>query len=129
MLLREDWRAIENEILALLVENGEAVEPKGVAQKIDRSVRLFDDTKERCGIGNSDGATFRATSQVLQQELEMLGEVLGRFQILRHFTRGVAGQHEAIVALSLKENALEDVLAKIDAKDRVSAARHDAACI
>ena len=70
-------RAIEHEIFAFLVQDREAVEAKGVAEQIDRRVRLLDDAEERFGIGNRDGAAFGAAAQFLEQKLELLREFVG----------------------------------------------------
>ena len=64
---RQDRRAIEHEIPALLVQNREAVEAKGVPQEIDRRVWLLDNAQQRGRIGNRNRASFGAAAQVLEQ--------------------------------------------------------------
>ena len=120
-------RAIEHKIFAFLVQDHEAVEPKGIAQKVDGGIRLFDDAEERFGIGNRDGAAFGAAAEVLEQELELLREFFRGGQFLGDFPGGVAGQDKPVVALSLEQDSFEDVFPQIDPKDRISASRHDAA--
>src|SRR4051794_20390208 len=120
----DDRRAIENEILAFLVQDSEAIEPQGIAKKIDRRIGLFDNPEQRSRVGNRNGATFGAAAEIFEKQFELLGQVVRRCEIFRHFARRVAGQDEALVALSLEENSFEDVLTEIDANYRISAPRH-----
>src|SRR2546423_14280610 len=105
---RQNRRAIQDEVFAFLIQNGEPVEPKRVAEQIDRRVGLLDNAEEYGRIGNRDGAAFGAAAEFLEQKFELLREFFRRFQFLRHLARGVAGQDKAVVAFSLQKNALED---------------------
>jgi len=70
----------------------------------------------------------RSIKSGLRQQVgpELLGEFFRGGQFLRDFPGSVAGEHKPVVCLSLEQNSFKDVLAQIDAKNRISASRHDA---
>jgi hypothetical protein len=126
MTVRGNWCAIEDEVFAFLIQNCESVETKCVAEKIDRCLRLLDNAEKGTRIGHADGAGFRAAAEVLDEKFQLLGKIICGRQFLRHFARRVIRKDVTGVTLPLKQDAFEDMLAEIDANDRVAALSHDA---
>ena len=119
--------AIEHEIFAFLIEHREAIQAQRIAQEIDRRLRLLDYSQERIGVGNGNGASFRAPAEVAKKKLQLLREVFRGGQFLRDFARRETGQDVASISLAMEQHSLEDVLPEIDPNDRVTALGHGAA--
>jgi hypothetical protein len=87
-------------------------------------VGLFDDAEQRSRIRNGYRATLGPAAEVLEQKLELLGEIFRRCELFGDFARGVTGQDKSVIALSLEQNSFENVLPEVDADNRIAAPRH-----
>jgi hypothetical protein len=106
-----DWRDIEHEVSALLIENGKTVQAQRVAEKIDGCIGLLDNTQERSRIGNSKGVSLGAPAEVAQKQFDLLRQFLCRLDFFRNFARRKAGQDKTRITLSAKRDSFEDTIA------------------
>ena len=96
--------AIEDEFLAVLVEQCHAVKAQRVAQDIRRRFRLFDNPDERIGTRDGDSVRLGRATHGLKQRLQLLPEDLRCFRRFRHGERRVVRQNKAVIAFSLDQH-------------------------
>src|SRR5205085_4147975 len=121
-----DWRNIENEVFAFLVQNGEAVQSQRISKQIQWSVRLLDDAQNCRRIGNRERTSLGAAAKLAKELLELTRKIVRRSKFFRHRSRSEAGENKPGIAFASKSHALEDMLSQIDADHRICAFRHDA---